>query len=309
MKADPQNHPSYDHALTFDVEEYFQVEAARRSGVSHADWTSYEHRLDGPMDVILELLADRGVRATFFVLGWVAKHQPDLVRRIASTGHELASHGMDHRMVTELTPQEFRDQLTDSRSLLQDLSGQPIEGYRAPTFSVTPGTCWALDVLAECGYRYDSSVFPVAHDRYGMPGAPAWRHRAVGPDGGELLEVPPLTLRWLGRNWPVGGGGYLRLLPTWLIERGIRTAGREGQSAMIYLHPWELDADQPVLPMNTANRWRHRVGLARTRRKLERLMDRHRFGPASQFLDDGRDCPRVRYGPTGALPEDSGCSA
>jgi polysaccharide deacetylase family protein (PEP-CTERM system associated) len=292
--------PVHDHALSFDVEEYFQVEAARRSGVCERDWSTYVGRLDGPIDAILEMLAERGIRATFFTLGWVARNRPGVVRRIAQAGHELASHGMTHRMVTELTPEEFRDELTESRSLLEDMSGKPVEGYRAPTFSITPRTTWALDVLAECGYRYDSSVFPVAHDRYGMGGAPQWRHWAIGPGGGEILEIPPLTLRWLGRNWPVGGGGYLRLLPTWLVNRGIRLACRAGQSAMIYLHPWELDPDQPMLPMNRLNRWRHRVGLAKTRTKLETLMDRYRFGPANAFLGDGRDCPTVRYAPGGA---------
>ncbi len=296
---------AHDHALTFDVEEFFQVEAARRSGVCPEDWDGYESRIERPMDTILEMLADRDVRATFFMLGWVARRRPGLVRRVSQAGHELASHGMSHRMVTELTREEFRAELTESRSLLQDLSGQPVEGYRAPTFSITPATSWAVDVLAETGYRYDSSMFPVMHDRYGMVGAPQWRHRAIGPGGGEVLEIPPLTLRWLGRNWPVGGGGYLRLLPAWVVERGILAADRQGQSAMMYLHPWELDPDQPILPMNARNRWRHRVGLARTGRKLGKLMERHRFGPACQFLDDGRPCPVVRYDSEGGTAVDA----
>ena len=273
------------HLLSFDVEEYFQVEAAARSGVRREDWQGFATRLGPSVDRVLQALAEHQASATFFVLGWVAQHEPDVVRRIAAAGHEIASHGMEHRMLQRLAPDEFRQDLLDSRSMLEDLSGRPVIGYRAPTFSVTHETAWALDVLAETGYRYDSSVFPIHHDRYGVPDAPTDIHRAIGPAGGGLLEIPPLTLRFAGTNWPVGGGGYLRLLPVRVLGRALKKAARQGRAGMLYLHPWELDPGQPVLPMPRLTRFRHRVGLRRTESKLRRLLRRFRFTSIGRHLD------------------------
>jgi len=273
------------HLLSFDVEEYFQVEAAARSGVRREDWQGFAARLGPSVDRVLQALADHQASATFFVLGWVAQHEADVVRRIADAGHEIASHGMEHRMLQRLTPDEFRQDLLDSRRMLEDLSGQPVIGYRAPTFSVTHETAWALDVLAETGFQYDSSVFPIHHDRYGVPGAPTGIHRAIGPAGGGLLEIPPLTLRFAGTNWPVGGGGYLRLLPVRVLGRALKKAARQGRPGMLYLHPWELDPGQPVLPMPRLTRFRHRVGLRRTESKLRRLLRRFRFTSIGRHLD------------------------
>ncbi len=289
------------HLLSFDVEEYFQAEAAA-AGVPRDRWSSLERRLDRPADTILEMLETRGLKATFFLLGWVAQHEPHVVRRIAAAGHEIASHGTDHRMLHRLTPEAFRGDLEDSRRRLEDLAGRAVVGYRAPTFSVTRTTAWALDVLAEAGFRYDSSVFPVRHDRYGVPDAPSRPHRAVGPAGGRILEIPPLTLRILGRNWPVGGGGYLRLLPLGAVATALRAAGRRGYPGMLYLHPWELDPDQPVLPMSRLSRWRHRVNLAKTGDKLRRLLERFRFGPVEAQLDalDRLADVECAYGPAPA---------
>lgn len=273
------------HLLSFDVEEYFQVEAAARSGVRREDWQGFATRLGPSVDRVLQALADHQASATFFVLGWVAQHEADVVRRIAAAGHEIASHGMEHRMLQRLTPDQFRRELLDSRRMLEDLSGQPVIGYRAPTFSITHETAWALDVLAETGYRYDSSVFPIHHDRYGVPDAPRGIHRAVGPAGGSLLEIPPLTLRFAGTNWPVGGGGYLRLLPVRVLGRALKKAARQGRPGMIYLHPWELDPGQPVLPMPRLTRFRHRAGLRRTEAKLRWLLRRFQFTGIGRRLD------------------------
>jgi polysaccharide deacetylase family protein (PEP-CTERM system associated) len=272
------------HMLSVDVEEYFQVEAAAAC-VRPDQWDSIPSRLGPPLDRILELLAAAGASATFFILGWVARRDPALVRRIADAGHEVASHGTSHRMVGGLAPADFRKDVEDSRALLQDVSGRPVVGYRAPTFSITRRTAWAIDVLAEAGYRYDSSVFPIRHDRYGVPGAPRFIHRARGPAGGTLIEVPPLTLRLGSVNWPVGGGGYLRLLPVRVVAAALRQAERAGRPGMLYLHPWELDPDQPVLPMGRLGRWRHRVGLRRTADKLSWLLARFRFSAAAPRLD------------------------
>lgn len=273
--------------LSFDVEEYFHVEAAAEGGLGPEQWGRWPQRLGPAVDRILDLLAAGGATATFFILGWVARHEPAVVRRIASTGSEIASHGMTHRMLRELTPGELRRELDESRLLLEDLSGRPVTGYRAPTFSLVHRTAWALDVLAEAGYEYDSSVYPIRHDRYGVPDAPVHVHRAAGPGGGGIIEIPPLTYP-LGRlRLPLGGGGYLRLLPARAVGWALRQAGRNGWAAMLYIHPWELDPGQPVLPMSRLNRFRHRVNLGRTEAKLAWLLRRFRFCSVREAIQTG----------------------
>jgi len=287
------------HILSIDVEEYFHVQAASEAGVDAEDWAGLEHRLPASVDRLLALLDETDTIATFFVLGWVARHEPALVRRVVEAGHEIASHSMGHRMLASMTAEAFRQDLRDSRHLLQDLSGQAVVGYRAPTFSITRESVWALDVLAEEGFDYDASIFPVRHDRYGIVGAPRWPHVATGPAGGRIVELPPLTGRMLGINVPVGGGGYLRLLPTWLVRLAIAAAARAGQPAVLYLHPWELDPDQPKLPMGPLSRIRHRVGLRRTEAKLRRLLAAAPFTSIRQWLaerPDVRKQPPHRYG-------------
>ena len=293
------------HLLSFDVEEYFQVEAARAAGISPGQWDSIEPRLAPAVDRVLSLLAEFGTRATFFVLGWVARNQEAVVRRIAEAGHEVASHGGDHQMLTRQTPEEFRRDLLDARKVLEDLTGAGVVGYRAPTFSITHRTAWALDVLAEANFAYDSSIFPIRHDRYGVPDAPRWPHRAIGPGGGAILEIPPLTLRVGGCNLPAAGGGYLRLLPLWVSACALSRAERAGRSGMVYLHPWELDPDQPVLPLGRLRNWRHRVGLAQAEQKLRRLLQRFRFTDVRSWLDatGTGDLAAYAYGRTrGATP-------
>jgi len=285
------------HMLSFDVEEYFQVEAASRC-VKQEQWESIPSRLEPVTDRILAMLADSGASATFFVLGWVARRHRGLVRRIADAGHEIASHGMRHQMVGRLGADGFRQDVLESRALLEDIVGRPVVGYRAPTFSITHRTAWAIDVLAGAGFQYDSSVFPIHHDRYGVPDAPRWVHRACGPAGGSLLEVPLLTMRLVSVNWPVGGGGYLRLLPVRVVAAALRRAQRANQPGILYLHPWELDPDQPVLPMGRLTCWRHRVNLCRTAAKLSWLLGRFRFGPVAQCLAGlaTADLPTFSYG-------------
>ena len=271
------------HLLSFDVEEYFQVEAAA-AGIRSGEWDTLPQRLAPCVDRILELLERHRARATFFVLGWVARHERALVERIARAGHEIASHGMTHQMLTRLSPGQVRQELQDSRCLLEDISGRRVLGFRAPTFSIVQRTAWALEALVEAGYEYDSSIFPVRHDRYGMPQAPPMAHHACA-SGASILEIPPLTLR-LGRaNWPVGGGGYLRLLPVDLIGWAMKRFSSQGYPAMIYLHPWELDAEQPALPMRPLDRWRHRVNLRRTESKLAWLLERFAFASVSDCID------------------------
>lgn len=284
------------HLLSIDVEEYFQVEAVAGT-IGPGRWDQWPRRLPEAVDRALALLSRHEVRATFFILGWVATEQPEVVRLIAEAGHEIASHGMTHAMLGRLGPEAFRRELEDSRSLLEDLGGRAVLGFRAPTFSITHQTAWAIDVLSETGYRYDSSVFPVRHDRYGVPEAPPGPHVAIGAAGGRMLEIPPLTLPVLGANLPVGGGGYLRLFPSALIAHALGAAERAGRPGIIYLHPWELDPGQPVLPMSRLGRFRHRVGLARTATKLGRLIDRFAFGAIEDTLPQ-LECTEVefRYG-------------
>ena len=286
------------NVLSFDVEEYFHAEAAQCAGVSRESWPTLQRRCGGCVDQLLEKLERRRIRATFFILGWLAEHDPQVVRRIAAAGHEVASHGMSHHMLGRLTPQEFADELTESRRRLEDLAGQPVRGYRAPTFSVTHATAWAVDVLAECGYAYDSSIFPVRHDRYGVPEAPVEPHWAVGPGGGEVFEIPPLTRRLMGTNLPVAGGGYLRLLPVRIMGGALHRAHRAGRPGMIYLHPWEIDPGHPEMGMKGLSRFRHRVNLHRTSRKLQWLLNRFAFCAAGDVLEDlqARFTGRYRYG-------------
>lgn len=286
-KAGPTAPPDVVHLLSFDVEEYFQVQAAAKR-LPPQRWGDWPLRLAAPVDRILDLLAEGSVTATFFVLGWVARHERAVVRRIADAGHEIACHGMTHRMIGGLSRDEFAAEVREARGLLEDIAGRAVIGHRAPTFSITRETAWALDALAEAGFAYDASVFPIRHDRYGVPGAPPGPHRAVGPGGGDILEIPPLTVRLLGADRPAGGGGYLRLLPVGLIGRALRSAQRQGRPGMIYLHPWELDPDQPVLPMSPTARWRHRVGLKKTESKLRYLLDRFRFTAVAGRLDELR---------------------
>lgn len=262
------------HILSFDVEEYFHVQAAAMNVDQSPD---FPNRLGPVVERILERLDAAGASATFFVLGRVARTQAGLVRTIAHAGHEIAAHSLDHTMITHMTRDQFRDDVRANRSQLEDLTGRPVIGYRAPTFSITNHTAWALDVLAEQGFEYDSSIFPIRHDRYGIAAAPPNPHVAVGPGGTRILEIPPLTWRAWGKNWPVGGGGYLRLLPAWVTVGALRRAARRGDCGMIYVHPWELDAGQPVLPMGRVARWRHRVGLQSTAAKLKKLLTPFRF--------------------------------
>ena len=263
------------HYFTVDVEEHFQV-LALAPYVARERWESLESRVARNVDVLLDLLARHGATGTFFTLGWVAERQPAMVRRIAAAGHEVASHGWDHRRVTELEPDEFRDQARRSKQVLEDVSGTPCVGYRAPNYSIVRGREWALDILLEEGYRYDSSLFPIARPGYGYAGGgrdPYWLER--GP--GRLAEVPPATLHRAGVNLPAAGGAYFRLFPYALTASALRDAERRGVPATFYLHPWEIDPGQPRVAVPVLTRVRHYGGLARMRGRLERLLAEFRF--------------------------------
>ena len=257
------------NALTIDVEDYFQVSAFAEH-VRRSEWNSIECRIERNVERILALLADANAQATFFTLGWIAERYPLLIGRIGEAGHELASHGFNHRRASAQTRDEFLADIRLAKEILEDITGRHVRGYRAPSFSVGASNPWAFDAIAEAGYRYSSSIYPIRHDHYGMPDAPRFAHE-VRPG---LLEIPVSTLRMLCVNWPAGGGGYFRLLPYALSRWSIqRIHAYDGQPAMFYFHPWELDPDQPRIPgLGARTRFRHYVNLRRTAPRLTRLL-------------------------------------
>ena len=266
--------PALTTILSFDVEEHDRIEAAAGLELGAGLKALYRERLGEPTRWVLDELGRRGQRATFFVLGQIARSHPELVRAIHEAGHEVASHGWDHRRVLAMTPEEFRADLRQSRDALEQITGEAVSGYRAPTFSIVRGTSWALDVLAEEGFLYDSSIYPVRHDRYGVPEAPRWPFLARG-HARTILEFPPATLKVGRMTLPTGGGGYFRLFPLAVLRRGLRQAARAGRPpvAMLYFHPWEFDPDQPRLPLRPLSRFRTYVGIGRSRHRLATLLD------------------------------------
>lgn len=271
------------NAMTVDVEDYFHVSAF--DGVlPRSRWDSIESRVVANTERILDIFQDMDVRATFFVLGWVAERYPGLVRRIAAAGHELASHGYAHRLVYDLTPSMFRDDIRRSKAVMEQSAGAAVRGYRAPSYSVTPRSLWALDILIEEGFTYDASIFPIHHDRYGIPLSPRHPYR-ISRELGEILEAPASTVRWGPFNFPVAGGGYFRILPYEWTRWGISRINRDEQRAAIfYIHPWEVDPDQPRLSGSLLSRFRHYRNLDKTEARLRRMLNDFRFGPMTSIL-------------------------
>lgn len=269
------------NVMSVDVEDYFQVGAFEHT-ISRDDWEKWPCRVEANIERILALFSRHGIKATFFTLGWIAERYPGMVRDIVAGGHELASHGYGHQRASALTREEFHADVTRAKHLLEDIGGVGVNGYRAPSFSIGHGNLWALDVLAETGYRYSSSIYPIAHDHYGMPDAPRFPYRPEQCP--RLLEMPPTTVEWRGHNLPAAGGGYFRLLPysasRWLIRQVNRNDRR---AAMFYFHPWEVDPDQPRIPgAPLKSRFRHYVNLGRMEAKLDRLCRDFRWGRADQ---------------------------
>lgn len=276
------------HALSVDVEDWFQV-LNMQGLIDRADWEKHALRCDESTARILDLLDRHGARATFFFLGWIAERLPGLVRRVAEAGHEIGSHGYDHRVLDELGPEGFRADLERTERILVEVAGVRPRSFRACTWSIAGGTSWAIDVLAARGYTLDSSIYPVRHPDYGVPGAPTSPYR-IRSASGSLLEFPPLTYEVLGWRLPVGGGGYLRLLPLGLLRRGLRQQERRGWPGCVYLHPWEADPDQPRQPLGGVRGLRHYVNLRRTLPKLERLLEGFRFaGLQAALAASGRE--------------------
>jgi polysaccharide deacetylase family protein (PEP-CTERM system associated) len=271
------------NAMTVDVEDYFQV-SAFDALVSRAEWDHFESRVCRNTERLLDLFGATDTKATFFMLGWVAERFPGLVRRIHDAGHELASHGYGHGLVYDETPESFRADLRRASAAIQDAAGVAVRGYRAPSFSVVDRSLWALDVLVSEGYHYDSSIYPIRHDRYGIPGWHRHIHRVTREDGA-LWELPGSTICRFGANLPIGGGGYFRLLPYGWTRSGFhRLNEMERRPGIFYIHPWEIDPEQPRIKAGTISRWRHYHNLDKTEARLKRLLSEFRFGRVSDVL-------------------------
>lgn len=268
--------------MSVDVEDYYHAEVFA-GVVDRSRWDSYASRVEGNTRRLLELLAALDVHGTFFVLGWVADRFPALVREIAAGGHELGCHSYWHRLIYQLEPAEFREDTRRAKDVIEQASGQPVHGYRAPTYSVTDRSTWALEILAELGFSYDSSIFPIHHDRYGMPDAPRAPFRFQTPSGW-MTEFPITTFRVGGHNLPVGGGGYLRLLPSLYTELGLHRVRREGLPIVVYIHPWEIDPEQPRLPGSWTSHLRHYTNLSKM---FERFKDLLQAGNYTSFQESG----------------------
>ena len=262
--------------LTVDVEDYFQVSAFDHR-IKRANWDSMPCRVEANTERLLTIFSEANVQGTFFVLGWIARKYPQLIRRIAEAGHELASHGYWHRLVYQLSREQFRQDIIDSKDAISDASGIMVNAYRAPSFSITKKSLWALETLAEEGFKVDSSIFPIRHDRYGVPDAKPEIHTRATP-AGDITEIPPSFWQSPIMKVPIGGG-YFRLFPQSLTSRAITAVQNEGRPAMFYLHPWEVDPGQPRMDgIGIKSSFRHYVGLRHTERKLRELLASHSFG-------------------------------
>jgi polysaccharide deacetylase family protein (PEP-CTERM system associated) len=293
--------------LSFDVEDHHVIAAAARLDIDPELKERCRVRVQPATEWILDQLAERGIKATFFILGEIARRSPNLIRSISAAGHEIADHGWGHQQLQHLTPESFRKDIRCSKDALEQASRSSVAGYRAPTFSIVNGTAWAIDILREEGYQYDSSIYPVRHDRYGVPGAPRGPFMARG-HAERILELPPLTLRILGAKIPIGGGGTFRLLPLWMMRHGLRQVARsvEPPVATLYFHPWELDPDQSQLPLGFLGRWRTYFGTGRSRRRLQTLLDQgtfvravdmaHKLGGEQSMLPEYRLALKPKFG-------------
>lgn len=272
------------NALTVDVEDYYQV-ASFFENVTYSDWDNYESRVVQNTIRLLDMFDDADCLATFFILGWVAEKNPNLVKEISSRGHEVASHGFSHQLIYKQDRQVFFNESKKSKTLLEDLTGKRVNGYRAASYSITGNSLWALDILIELGFQYDSSIMPIHHDVYGVPGAKRVPHVLQSPSGSELIEFPPTTLNLPGVNLPISGGGYFRLYPYWFNRIALSWINsREKIPFIFYLHPWEIDPDQPRIETNLKSRFRHYNNIDKTEQRLYKLIRKFSFTRVDKVL-------------------------
>lgn len=272
------------NALTVDVEDYFHV-SAFSSSIHRDTWENQESRVEKNTEKLLAIFESFEVKATFFVLGWVAERHPGLIKDIEGQGHEIACHGWSHHLVYQQSPEEFREETLRAKTILEDITGKPVQGYRAASYSIVRDSLWALDTLADLGFIYDSSIFPIRHDRYGMPDAKRVPHQLATPNGSSIVEWPLSTARLLGMSLPVCGGGYFRLFPYWLNRWGLQAINRDERRPFIfYLHPWEVDPRQPRMPSKLLSRFRHYTNLDKVEMRLNWLLSEFRFGTVIEGL-------------------------
>jgi polysaccharide deacetylase family protein (PEP-CTERM system associated) len=274
------------NAFTIDVEDYFHV-AALSSAISRESWPTREYRVERNTERLLDILAEKNVHGTFFVLGWVAERSHGLLRQIAAAGHEIACHGYSHELIYCQTPDEFREETTRAKRCLEDVVGQAVLGYRAASFSITRDSLWALDVLIDLGFEYDSSIFPIHHDRYGIPGASPELGKVEAPSRRTLVEFPMCAATFFGLRVPVSGGGYFRILPYWVTHAGLKQINeRAGRPFPFYLHPWEVDPGQPKIKVGGLSHFRHYTNLGRCEARLKRVLGDFAFAPICDVLKE-----------------------
>lgn len=279
-----QNDPKRN-ALTVDVEDFFHV-AAFAGQIDPGDWDEFQPRVEGNTERLLDLFEEHGVKATFFVLGWVAERFPALIRAIADRGHELACHGYSHQLVYSQTPAIFKEETVRSKTCIEDQTQRVVRGYRAASYSITIESLWALAILAELGFDYDSSIFPVHHDKYGIPGSPRWPYRITIAGGDSIIEFPPSTVSLMGYSLPVAGGGYFRLYPYWFTRLALDRINRsDNQPFVFYLHPWEVDPKQPRISAGLLSTFRHYNNLSRCEGRLRKLLGEFTFSPVTEVLE------------------------
>jgi polysaccharide deacetylase family protein (PEP-CTERM system associated) len=272
------------NALTFDIEDYYQVEAFK-DFITFEEWSRYPSRVVENTRKITAILDEQNVKATFFILGWIAERFPDMVKQLADNGHEIATHGYSHQMVYTQTKAAFEEDLVKSIEVLENISGKKIIGYRAPTYSIIEESFWAFDILIRHNLLYDSSIFPIMHDRYGVPDGERFPHRIERGNGQSIIEFPLSTLRFWKWNFPIAGGGYLRLFPYWFLKKSLQWINKQEKSSIIYLHPWELDPEQPRIPnIPSITRFRHYINLRSTATKLRNLIRDFEFVPIRDIL-------------------------
>ena len=272
------------NALTVDVEDYFQVSAFANS-INQKEWENHPLRVENNTHKLLDLFDEYQLKATFFILGWVAERKRDLVLEIASRGHEVACHGYSHQLVYNQSPDVFLEETVRAKNILEDIIQQPVRGYRAASYSITEKSQWALDILVESGFVYDSSIFPVHHDRYGMPDTPEHPYRLKTSAGNSIIEFPLSTAKILNYRLPVAGGGYFRLYPYWLSRMGLKQINRQKKPFIFYLHPWEIDPEQPKISASRFSRFRHYNNLDKCEARLRNLMADFQFGTTWDVLN------------------------
>lgn len=274
-----------NNILSVDIEEWFHPEAIQHLFESDS-WESNETRVEANVNILLNLFNRKNATATFFVLGWVARKHPKMIKKIIEEGHEIASHGNSHKMITQLSPKEFEKDLQESIRILEDVTGQKVLGFRAPTFSIVKETQWAWEIMLKLGLKYDSSVYPIWHDRYGIPDAPRSYYTCLEKDGQQLLEFPMPTLKIFHKNFPFGGGGYLRIFPLWFTRYAIKKFNQEGKPAIIYMHPWEFDPNQPKLELGFLQGKRHYYNISKNKLKLTKLLDIYSWTSFQDYIQN-----------------------